>query len=839
MNRFFTKITFIPLAIFITSCNSVKRVPDGKYLLKKNTIEVNKEKLVNPELYTYLVQRPNLGVLPVGLYIYNMSNPNFEQDFEQWVKDHPKKSKFLSTVFSNKQVKAYYNFSKKLNEWPIKNGEAPIITDSLKTKKSEKTLKKYFQNKGYFRAQVSSVESIVKPKQKKIKYTIKTNKAYFLDSIKTDIKSKVLDSLYQLTKKKSYLRNGQQFDMDNFEKEQNRLTKLYRNNGIFSFNKNYIQFKIDSLQKEYVLKNVTLIIPDRVVESGDSIYTKPFTVQKIKRIKVYTDFSYNEKDTPYLDSINYHGYTFYAHKKLKYNPKYLANAIAITPFGVYKDIERKATRTYLNELKLFRSPINMEYKEDTDGNLIVSIYLTPLKKYGISIDGEVTHSNIKPFGVLGKFSLLDRNIFKGLEIFDVSFQGSFLNLAEDTASPDFNLFGLTSWEIGATASLKMPRIFFPINVSKIIPKYMRPKTDISISTSLQKNIGLDRQNITATMSYTWNKSKKVKNRLDVFNIQYINNLNPSSYFSIFTSEYRKLNNIANTIIDPNNVDENGNISNPFAYINYVLNPANNFETTNPTEYLTVRRVKERQDIIAEDVLVPTMTYSYIFSNKESFNDNNFSFFRGRIVSSGTITSNLVKEKVDGKKVLFGLPISQYVKTELEYKKYWNFGRSNHLVFRSFIGVAIPFGNSTQIPFSRKYRAGGSNDIRAWKTFDLGPGSSNSNLEFNTGNLKFVSNIEYRFKFFNSIYSALFIDAGNIWDLSNSDLTNQDAKFKGLNSIEEIAIGSGIGMRYDFSFLIFRVDLAFKTYEPYLNNNKWFSHYNFKNKVINFGINYPF
>ena len=839
MNRFFTKITFIPLAIFITSCNSVKRVPDGKYLLKKNTIEVNKEKLVNPELYTYLVQRPNLGVLPVGLYIYNMSNPNFEQDFEQWVKDHPKKSKFLSTVFSNKQVKAYYNFSKKLNEWPIKNGEAPIITDSLKTKKSEKTLKKYFQNKGYFRAQVSSVESIVKPKQKKIKYTIKTNKAYFLDSIKTDIKSKVLDSLYQLTKKKSYLRNGQQFDMDNFEKEQNRLTKLYRNNGIFSFNKNYIQFKIDSLQKEYVLKNVTLIIPDRVVESGDSIYTKPFTVQKIKRIKVYTDFSYNEKDTPYLDSINYHGYTFYAHKKLKYNPKYLANAIAITPFGVYKDIERKATRTYLNELKLFRSPINMEYKEDTDGNLIVSIYLTPLKKYGISIDGEVTHSNIKPFGVLGKFSLLDRNIFKGLEIFDVSFQGSFLNLAEDTASPDFNLFGLTSWEIGATASLKMPRIFFPINVSKIIPKYMRPKTDISISTSLQKNIGLDRQNITATMSYTWNKSKKVKNRLDVFNIQYINNLNPSSYFSIFTSEYRKLNNIANTIIDPNNVDENGNISNPFAYINYVLNPANNFANTNPTEYLTVRRVKERQDIIAEDVLVPTMTYSYIFSNKENFNDNNFSFFRGRIVSSGTITSNFVKEKVDGKKVLFGLPISQYLKTELEYKKYWDFGRSNHLVFRSFVGVAIPFGNSTQIPFSRKYRAGGSNDIRAWKTFDLGPGSSNSNLEFNTGNLKFVSNIEYRFKFFNSIYSALFIDAGNIWDLSNSDLTNQDAKFKGLNSIEEIAIGSGIGMRYDFSFLIFRVDLAFKTYEPYLNNNKWFSHYNFKNKVINFGINYPF
>lgn len=837
--RFSTKIVFILLASFIVSCNSVKRVPDGKYLLKKNIIEVNKEKSVNPKLYTYLVQRPNLGVLPVGLYIYNISNPNFERNFEEWVKDHPKKSHFLSVVFSNKQVKAYYNSSKGLNEWLKKNGEPPVIVDSLKTKKSEKSLRGYFQNKGFFDAKVASKDYIVKPKQKKIEYLIQTNKPYFLDTIKTAIKSKVLDSLYRLTKDKSYIRSGQQFDMDNFVKEQDRLTKLFRNNGVYSFNKNYIQFELDSTKTKHILKDVTLIIPDQVIETPDSIYTKPFTIQKVTKINVYTDFSFNQKDAPYLDSISYNGYSFWAHKKLKYNPKYLANAIAITPFGVYKDRERKATRAYLNELKIFRSPISIEYQEYENGDLSVSIYLTPLKKYGFSVDGEVIHSNIKPFGVLGKFSFIDRNIFKGLEIFDVSFQGSFLNLAEDTASPDFNFFGLTSWEIGATASLKMPRIFFPINVNRIIPKYMRPKTDISISASLQKNIGLDRKNITGIMSYTWQKNKQSKNRFDVFNIQYINNLNPGSYFNIFHSELRKLQQVATEIVDPNNMDTNGNITNPFGYINYVLDPSNNFSQTNPDAYLIVRRVKERQDIIAEDVLVPTMMYTYTYTNKENFNDNDFSFFRGRVVSSGTITSSLIKEKENGKKVLFGLPISQFIKTEVEYKKYWDFGRSNHLVFRAFTGAAIPFGNSTDIPFSRKYRAGGSNDIRAWKTFDLGPGSSKSNLEFNTGNLKFVSNLEYRFKFFNNIYSAVFIDAGNVWDLTNSDLTNEAAKFKGFESIKEIAVGSGIGFRYDFSFLIFRIDLAFKTYEPYLEGQKWFRHYNFKHKVLNFGINYPF
>lgn len=841
MVKFFTKIVFILLAVFISSCNSVKRVPNGKYLLRKNTIEVNAEKAVNPLLYTYLVQRPNQKVLgiPIGLLIYNWSDPNFEKNFEEWIENHPKKSKFLSAVFSNKQVKAYYNSIKKLNEWPIKNGEAPVIVDSLKTKKSKRSLQGYFQNKGYFDAQARFKDTVVKSKQKKITYYIKTNKAYFLDTIKTDIKSKVLDSLYQLSKKKSYLRSGQQFDMDNFVREQNRLTKLFRNNGIYSFNKNYIQFELDSTKTKYILKDVTLIIPDQVIETSDSIYTKPFTIQKVKHVKVFTDFSFNEKDTPYLDSVSYKGYTFYAHKKLKYNPKYLASAIAITPFDVYKDIERRATRQYLNELKLFRSPINIVYKENKDGDLIASIYLIPLEKYGLSVDAEVTHSNIKPFGVLGKFSFLDRNIFKGLEIFDVSFQGSFLNLAEDAASPDFNFFGLTSWEIGATASLKMPRIFFPINTNKIIPKYMRPKTDISISSSLQKNIGLDRQNITAIMSYTWNKNNKVKNRLDLFNIQYINNLNPGSYFTIFNSEFNKLKQVSTEIIDPNNMDANGNITNPFGYIDYVLNPTNNFVTTNPDAYLIVSKVNERKDIIAEDVLVPTITYTHTYTNKEGLNDNDFSFYMGKLVSSGNLTSALVKEKVNGKKVLFGLPISQFIKAEFEYKKYWDFGRSNHLVFRSFTGVAIPFGNSTEIPFSRKYRAGGSNDIRAWKTFALGPGSSNNNLEFNTGNLKFVSNLEYRYKFFNKIYSAIFIDAGNIWDLSNSNLTNKDAKFKGLNSIKEIAIGSGVGFRYDFSFLIFRIDLGFKTYEPYLENKKWFRHFNFKNQVINFGINYPF
>lgn len=841
MPKQITKIVLILIIALITSCNAVKRVGENDYLLNKNTIYVNDKKTKNQELYSYLVQRPNQKTLtlPFALYIYNWSNPDFEKTFDEWTLNNPKKSNFFDKYFSNKQTKAVFNFNRGFNNWLRKNGDPPIILNDKKTEKSLNSLKKYFRNKGFWDVEVEHYQNKNNNKRATIDYLIKTDQPYFLDSIKTKISSNALDSIYRKHKKKTYIKEGEQYNFANFILEQKRLTHLYRNSGIYRFNKNYIKYDADSSKTHHKI-DIELKISDQILEDGDSIYTKPFQVQKVKNINIYTDYSFNTKDEPYLDSVFYKGYTFWAHKKLKFNPKYFINAIGVTPNSIYKDDERKLTRDYLNDLKIFRSPITIEYAENGEEPLTSNIFLTPLKKFGIATELEATHSNIKPFGILGKFAFIDRNIFKGAEIFELAFQGSFLNLSEDTANPEFNFFGFTAWEIGASTSLKIPRIFFPLKTSKLIPKAMRPKTDISISTSFQKNIGLDRQNITGNISYFWkNPNNKVKHQFDLINVQYINNLNTFSYFNIFGSELNKLKIVAQTITDPINMDTDGNITNELAYIDFVLNPFNGFEATNNSEFQSVQRVKERRNIITEDILVPTISYTYIYSNKENINDNHFSSFRGKIVSAGSLTSSLIKNNGEGRSELFDLPIAQYIKSEFEYKKYWDLGRNNHLVFRSFIGAAIPFGNSTEIPFSRSYRAGGSNDIRAWKTFDLGPGTSLSNLEFNIGSLKTVTNFEYRFKFINNFYAALFVDAGNVWDITNSELTSSKAKFKGFSSLEDIAVGSGFGMRYDFSFLIFRVDVGFKTYEPYLEDNKWFQHYNFKNEVFNFGINYPF
>ena len=195
---------------------------------------------------------------------------------------------------------------------------------------------------------------------------------------------------------------------------------------------------------------------------------------------------------------------------------------------------------------------------------------------------------------------------------------------------------------------------------------------------------------------------------------------------------------------------------------------------------------------------------------------------------------------DGPKQILGINIAQYFKLDFEYKKHWDLNYNNVLAFRSSLGIGIPYGNSSGIPFSRSYFAGGPNDIRAWRIYELGPGSENSGLEFNVGNLKLLSSIEYRFKIFSSFKGAFFADAGNIWDIINTNLTSDQAKFHSLSSLKNIALGTGLGIRYDFSFLVFRADLGFKTYEPYNNTSeKWFQNYNLSNSVLNIGINYPF
>jgi len=822
---------------YLASCNSIKYVQENEKLLKKNTVYINSKKDRKGEMTKFLVQKPNQSALgfPLSLYFYNIGNPNFDKTFEEWKENKSKKYTRYSRIFSKKQTKVIYDTNNGFNNWFLNKGQAPIIYDLSKAKKSAKNLNNFYQAKGFFDAEISFDSEQIKEKEVGVDFKIITNQQYYIDSISTEIESTVIDSIYNLHKENSIIKKGNAFVFSDFDQEENRLVTLFRNSGIYYFAKNGMGFWTDSIKGIYD-KDVLIKIPDRIIRVNDSVIKIPYKVQKVNEVNIITDFSIKNRDAKFQDSVQYNGYNFYSYGKMKYKPKHLVKFIFIKPNDYFKDAERSLTRNHLRKLNTFTSSIDINYTENSDESLTTDIYLTPLKKFTLSFDLDATTSNIKPFGILGKSTLLGRNIFKGSETLELAFQGSFLNVANDVANSSkfFN-----AWEMITSASLKFPRIIFPINTNSIIPKHMLPQTNMDMSLSFQKNIGLDRQTITAGMGYNWKSSKSAAHRFDLYNLQYIKNKNIDNYFFIYDSEYEKLNLV---YMDHNMGDELPREDQTILeFVDFALDPANGFESEFPEDFNTVSDVDERRDILIEDVLVPVISYSFIYNSRKNVNDNNFSYFTARFISAGSLTTALVSNKNEiGQKLLFGLPIAQYFKFEFEYKKYWELRKNNILIFRTFVGAAIPFGNSTNIPFSRSYSAGGSNEIRAWRNFDLGPGAEINTLEFNVATFKLVSNLEYRFSLTSKIHSALFIDAGNIWDITNSNLITDAGKLVNFGSLKNMAIGSGIGIRYDFGFLVFRFDTGFKTYEPYLPlNNRWFVNYNFSHAVYNIGINYPF
>ena len=194
---------------------------------------------------------------------------------------------------------------------------------------------------------------------------------------------------------------------------------------------------------------------------------------------------------------------------------------------------------------------------------------------------------------------------------------------------------------------------------------------------------------------------------------------------------------------------------------------------------------------------------------------------------------------DGFKTISELPFSQFFKSELSYIKHWNVGENSNFATRYFLGFAIPYGNSENIPFSESFFGGGSNDNRAWEVYRLGPGSSGATDEFNEGNFKIALNFEYRFKMFGRFNGALFTDVGNIWNLLD-DTNDSTRKFDGFKDLSELAVGSGFGLRYDSGLFVFRLDMGLKTYNPALTKERrWFKDFNLKKAVFNIGLNYPF
>lgn len=825
-------IFYIGIVLIFNACNSTKYVPEGEFMLSKNKIYIDDKNKLDNEAKDFVIQRPNttfLGIL-FPLYFYNLGDKDYEENYAKRVERNPKTFAALRKIFSEKQTERLKQSHASRNKWFLEGGQAPVILNEIKAEKTTEKLRNYYFNNGYFNAEVD-YDIRLKVEKADVRYKITKNEPFRLDSIKTIIDSNTLDSIYQLTKENSFIKTGEIYRDLNFRKEADRLTRTFRNSGIYHFAENQIGFhEIDTLATDHKT-DVILKITDRLIENEGVIETKPLKVQKITKIGIFTDYSYERKDESFKDTTVYNGFHFYSHDKLKYNPKSLLNAVFIEPGDIYKDSARSLTRRHLKLLKNFKM-VKIKYQEVNEDELSATIVLSPLKKYSVGMNTEVIHSNVKQLGFAGGFSFINRNTFRNAEIFKLSFKGSIFDVAKNIGSTDDRPF--SSWEISADASLEVPKIVIPFGWDSFIDKRMAPKTLFSLGTGFQKNIGLDKQKITAFVDYSWTPNKRVKHTFEPINAQYVKNLNKDQYFYIYSSQYNDLVAIQQEYFPDYPLTED----NALQFIDEKID--DDFQQVNPEAYQTAKNIEKRNEIITTDFVIPAITYSFTYTTKSDFKDNNYMFFKAKLIAAGNISSALVNEtNAGGVKTIAETPIAQYVKTDFEFIKYWTPSKTTVLVSRTFAGIAIPYGNSKDIPFTSSYFIGGSSDIRAYRTYELGPGSNSNNLEYNVGSLKLITNLEYRFGITKTFKGALFIDAGNIWDITNSEVSAPGDKFTSWESIKNSAIGTGFGIRYDFSFFVFRTDLGFKTYEPYLEGNRWFRNYNFSRAVINIGINYPF
>jgi outer membrane protein assembly factor BamA len=851
LKKISTKISlFILIGIIISACNAVKRVPDGKQLLIKNEISVNDKKNKEENVFNQLYQKPNSKLLGyrLRLNLYNLANLNPDSTYQAKFINNPgkyeRKSKWLSAKQVNRLGQSFWYHG--IHDFLKKTGEPPVIIDKTKNDKSVLRLKYYYFNNGYFNVKATYSLDSLSAKKAKIKYAINTGNPYFLDTIKTTIHTPVLDSLFQISKSNTFIISGNQYKTADFNDEKNRISYHFRNNGVYNFQPNYVTFDIDTINKVNKA-DVNLIINDYSYQEGDSTKTTPFKIYKISDVNIYTDYSAMNTNLKITDSTSYNNFNLYSHNKLKYRPRAITDAVFITKGSLFADNKTILTTRYLNNLKIFNYPTiqyELDKRDTTAHSLIAKIYLSPRKKYSFGASLDVTHSNIQDIGIAGSASLSIRNVFNGAETLEIAGRAN-IGSSKDLANPDNQFFNVS--EYGLDLKLNIPRISFPFTTEKIIPKSMIPSTLVAVGFATQKNIGLDKENFTGLFSYNWIPKIRNTARLDLFNVQFVRNLNPRNYFNVYRSSYEALNAIGKVYSpDISYFNENGDLrieEGTLGFTDDVLT-GNSVLVPSDKEYETVKSIEERRIRLVENDFILATSFTFTKTTKTDLLDNNFYLFKTKIESAGTILSlitNATNQPVNenGNHEIFNLEYSEYVKTEFDYIKHWDLTKEKVFAIRTFFGIAIPFGNSNNVPFSRSYFSGGSNDNRAWQSYSLGPGSSGAANDFNEANMKIAISGEFRFKLAGSFKGALFADAGNIWNVFDN-VVDEKSTFNGLKDIEEIALGTGFGLRYDLGFFVIRFDLGFKTYNPANETGKrWFEEYNFGHSVLNFGINYPF
>ncbi len=809
-NMGFWKIIRVKLLFLNKTLRYFYRIKGIELIVRKNILDIRILKVVALFSAAFLISCSQVKFVPQGKYLIskvdvNIDNPDLSKEAaKSYIKQ---KENYKILGFLKFHLFLYDLSSKKKSEgWFKRIGEPPRIYDEALSQQSEEQLKQYAHSKGYFRASVNSKTDFNEKKRKvELTYNLNLGEQYRIRRINYQISDSTLEQIYFNSPEKQELETGNSFDLEMLEKHRSSIVNLFRNKGYYYLSNDDVEFLADtsSFSQQVILDLV--IRPSGKTEVDSAKVFQPFYLNKF----YYSILPGNTAVTATRDSFNIFSDTIkwdnsvlYENSEVQYPTSLFDRTKQMNNGDLYNNTSVENTFLAFNRLRQFRF-VDIQFKEAkarNDSNLLdCYIRLAPLNKQSTSFDIEGTNTSGN-FGVAGNLTYQNRNIFRGAEIFETSLRGAMERLQHLNGDvPDY----FNTRELGIESSLMIPNLLGPGNFIHNFERFL-PKTVITLGYNYQKRPEYTRTISNLKFGYDWKSTEDLRN---IWNLLDYNKVNIFEY-------------------DPNFVN-------------------------------SIRDLYIKSSFV--DHLILAMNYSLIFNNQRVNTLKNYTYARFNIESSGNLLWALAKisksKMVQVKDTLgnatdkyyevLNTRFAQYIKTDFEFRHGYQIDEYNSIVTRAFFGVGIPYGNFDVLPFEKQYFTGGANGIRAWPVRSLGPGTykaSPQDYPNQTADIKLEANAEYRFKLTGFLEGALFLDAGNIWAINGND-NREGALFHFNTFYKQIALGTGVGLRIDFSYFIFRLDLGMKLRDPAQpENSGWIigdRSYNGNDFNLNFGIGYPF
>lgn len=675
----------------------------------------------------------------------------------------------------------FSNSETKLGKWIAKTfGSAPVlmswVNPELRTSVAQSVLRKH----GYLGGTVSyMVEQQKNPKKAKIAYTVNMNELSTVDTLEYVNFPSLSDSLIRLHVDEARIKPGDPFDVSALDAERSRLSTLFRNNGFYYYQPSYASYLAD-----------TLAVPGKVhlrLQLADNIPAAASHKWYIGKMNVNIMKQSMEQ---LRDTFTYRRLTLaFNGKKPPIRARLLLRHLRLLPkqqfsYDAYMEsADRLSNSGQYSSVQFAFTPQDTTALCDTLDMTVSCVLNKPYEAYVETNYSNKINGRTGPEIVVG---FKKKNAFRGGEVIDLNLHGAYEWQTNGQGS-DYN-----SYEYGTDLSVSFPRMIVPF--LKPYRYYNTPNTTVRASTNVVNRPGYFKMHTASgDWTYKWQPTDRKKHE-----------------FSPLTIKYQ--------------------------HLTYATHKFDSIMYANPYLYATM-----------QDIFIPKMIYSFTYTSPKKYRNpiywNITASEAGNILSLGYMAAG--KKWGDEGKEMFKNAYAQFFKVESDFTKTWATGLKSQLVGHINVGLVYSYGNMKATPYSEQFYVGGANSIRAFPVRSVGPGSyytDEARLSYldQTGDMKFLANLEYRFNLFGNLYGAAFIDAGNVWGLKD-DGYRSGARFKLKNIAKEMALGTGVGVRYDLEFLILRLDWGVGLHMPYdTGKSGYYNIRRFKDShSLHLAVGYPF